>query len=42
MTAAGSGNPAEKDLLEVARQTALDIEKCKKIIMNVKEVLNIN
>ena len=42
MTAAGNGNPAEKDLPEVARQTALDIDKCKKIIMNVKEVLNIN
>ena len=40
MTAAGSGNPTEKDLLEVARQTALDIEKCKKIIANVREALN--
>ena len=38
MTAAGSGNPAEKDLPEVARQTAPDIEKCKKSIANVKEV----
>ena len=42
MTAAGSGNPAEKDLLEVARQTALDIEKCRKIIANAKETLNNN
>lgn len=42
MTAAGSGNPTEKDLLEVARQTALDIEKCKKIIANAKETLNNN
>ena len=41
MTAAGSGNPTEKDLLEVARQTALDIEKCKKIIANIKTTLNI-
>lgn len=40
MTAAGSGNPTEKDLLEVARQTALDIEKCRKSIANVREVLN--
>lgn len=40
MTATGSGNPTEKDLLEVARQTALDIEKCKKIIVEVKEELN--
>ncbi len=38
MTAAGSGNPAEKDLPEVARHTAPDIEKCKKSIANVKEV----
>ncbi len=41
MTAAGSGNPTEKDLLEVARQTALDIEKCRKIIANIKTTLNI-
>ena len=40
MTAAGSGNPTEKDLIEVARQTDLDIEKCRKIITNIKEVLN--
>ena len=40
MTAAGSGNPTEKELLEVARQTALDIEKCKEIIVEVKEELN--
>ena len=38
MTAAGSGNPAKKDLPEVARHTAPDIEKCKKSIANVKEV----
>ena len=41
MTAAGSGNPTEKDLLEVARQTALDIDKCRKIIANIKTILNI-
>lgn len=42
MTASGSGNPTEKDLLEVARQTALDIDKCRKIIANFKVILKNN
>lgn len=40
MTAAGSGNPTEKDLLEVARQTTLDIDKCKKIISHIYATLS--
>lgn len=40
MTATGSGNPTEKDLIEVARQTDLDIGKCKKIISHINAYLN--
>lgn len=42
MTVAGNGTPAEKDLLEVARQTALNMEKCKTIVTRFKETLNDN
>ena len=38
MTAAGSGNPAEKDLFEVARQTALGMGSSRKIVAKVKDI----
>lgn len=39
MTVNGNSNPSEKDLLEVAKIVGLSRTKCKKIIDNIKSVI---
>ena len=41
MTVNRKGNPTEEDLLQVAKDFNLSLDKCKKIIEKIKEVLNI-
>ena len=41
MSVMHKGNPTEADLLEVARVNLLDLDKCQKIIAEVKSVLKI-
>ena len=41
MTVCGNGRPTEKDLLKLATEMHLPLEKCQKIINKVKEVIKI-
>ena len=41
MTVCGNGKPTEEDLIKLAKETKLSIEKCLQIIKKVKETLKI-